>query len=153
MAGFPTDPEEAAELFVKTVISEVYNGTDEDILSALRAGPPGRRPDQDSISIHLWFRDLDDVDKEHVAAIVRECVDAATFHFLVLLDGMTGGYPIPGKESDFALYLREYENAHARAVDSPLASIRLNPAGVSVEDLHDIFRRLLQERAEGNPTS
>lgn len=97
------------------------------------------------VALHQWYRRLDDQDREYVLAVVRDAVDAAVFGCLVLLDG-AAGTAIPGKMSDFALYLQTYAGS-TRDPESVEFSVRFNPPAIT-EDLHDMFQRLLFERAE-----
>lgn len=138
--------EEGAELFLNLLITEAYDGAIEDITSILEDGPPGRKPRQDLVTLHRWFRSLSSESREHVFAVIREVSSATLFHCLVLLDGLAG-YPVEGKISDFAVYFQAYENQDARKADSPQTSVRLSSA-YPTEYLHDIFLRILQERAE-----
>ena len=82
-----------------------------------------------------------------MTAVIREAVDAAIFGCLVLLDGMTGGPPVVGVVSDFALYLQTYENEEARQADKPNRRVRVNPAWTG-EYLHDLFHFAVEEKTE-----
>ncbi len=135
---------EAAERFLRLLVAEAYDGAVDGTALMLEKGPPGRKPSQDLMTLHQWFHDLNDEDREHVLAIVRHVSEAALFHCLVLLDGLAG-YAVEGKISDFALYLQTYDTNDARNANSPETSVRLNPA-CTTEYLHDRFRWILQER-------
>jgi hypothetical protein len=137
---------EAVELFLSLLIAEAYDGTIEDVTSNLEKGPPGRKPREDLIILHQWFKNLDNESRKHVLAIIRQAIDTALFNCLVLLDGL-GGYPVEGKISDFAAYLQTYENEDARKANSPQFSVRLNLA-YTTEYLHDMFHWILEERSE-----
>jgi len=137
---------EAAELFLRLLVAEAYDGAVEGTALVLKKGPPGRKPSQDLVALHRWFQDLDDESREHVLAVIRHASDAALFHCLVLIDGLAG-YPIEGKVSDFAVYLQTYASQDARMANSPQTSVRLNSAHTT-EYLHDMFHQILQERAE-----
>lgn len=139
---------EATELFIRTLISEAYDGVVEDIMSTLENGPPGSSPGPELFSLHQWFRGLDDESREHLAAVVRESIDSALFHSLVLLDGLSGRLAVQGQPIDFALYLQMYRDRSPRAENKPYESVRLNPPNLAAESLHDIFHRLLQESAD-----
>jgi hypothetical protein len=137
---------EAAELFLNLLIIVAYDGAIEDVTSILEDGPPGRKPRQDLVTLHQWFRNLSGESREHLFAIIREVSSATLFHCLVLLDGLAGN-PVEGKVSDFAVYFLTYEDQDARKADSPQTSVRLS-SPYPTEYLHDIFHRILQERAE-----
>ncbi len=138
--------EQAAEHFLNMLIARAYDGALRDVRLILEEGPPGRKPPKDLIALHQWFRQLDDESREYVLIAIREAVDAAVFGCLVLLDGLTGGYPVGEELSDFALYLQTYEDSDSRAADLARHRVRLNPWTAAV-DLHDMFRWILQERA------
>ncbi|MGH9850047.1 MAG: hypothetical protein ACREBD_09315, partial [Blastocatellia bacterium] len=97
---------EATDNFLQGVISIVYEGAIKAILSTLSDGPPGRKPREDLVRLSQWFKALDKEDQGQVQAVIGDAVDAAIFCFLVMLDNLTGGYPIQGQISDFALYLQ-----------------------------------------------
>ncbi|MCI0564485.1 MAG: hypothetical protein MN733_38940 [Nitrososphaera sp.] len=137
---------EATDNFLQGVISIVYEGAIKAILSTLSDGPPGRKPREDLVRLSQWFKALDKEDQEQVQAVIRDAVDAAIFCFLVMLDNLTGGNPIQGQTSDFALYLQTYSDEEARKVDQSLVSVRINPAWSGEEDLHDMYRWKLEER-------
>ena len=141
-------PEQAAELFVNRLINRTYKIGVRGIKEELEEGPTGRVPLVELVALHQWYQRLDDQDREYVLAVIRHVVYATVFHCLVLLDG-AAGYAIPGKTSDFALYLQTYAG-NTRDPDSPDSvefSVRFNPPAIT-EDLHDMFQRLLFERAE-----
>jgi hypothetical protein len=122
MTAHFSEHKEAAELFIRMLITRAYDGAIADATSILENGPPGRRPRQSLVSLHRWYHSLDNDDRECVAALVRETADAAVFGCLVLLDGLTGGYPVQGRFSDFALYLRVYTDSRGRLDDSEILS-------------------------------
>lgn len=88
--GFP-NRDAAAELFVQMLTIVAYDGAANDVTSLLENGPPGRGPSQDRVALRQWFQSLDKDSKAYLAQVIRETADAAVFHALVLLDGMTGG--------------------------------------------------------------
>ncbi len=141
-----SNPSEATDLFLRLLVAEAYDGAVEGTALVLEKGPAGRKPASDLVTLHRWFQDLDDESREHVLAVIRLASDAALFHCLVLIDDLAG-YPIPGKVSDFAVFLQTYASGEARTADSPQTSVRLNPAHTT-EFLHDMFHQILQERAE-----
>lgn len=140
------DRNEAARIFLQMLISRAYDGGIDSVLSKLSKGPPGRKPREDWVRLSQWFRGLNEEDQEQVRAVIRDAVDAAVFGCLVLLDNLTGGNPIQGQTSDFALYLQTYSDEEARQGSQSLASMRINPAWSGDEDLHDMYRWMLEER-------
>jgi hypothetical protein len=134
----------AADLFLRFVIDRARSGVIESVNQRLSDGPPGRKPPPDAVARHMWFRNLSTEDQTRVTEIIRESVDAAIFGVLVVLDGFSGGYPIEGTTSDFALELRTYANNEARADNFPEMSIRINPSDTT-EFLHDLFQWKLEE--------
>ena len=137
------DRNAAVETFMKILIAHARNGIIGDIMSTLERGPSVPRTMKDKVVWHQWFQGLGDEDKEYVYQIIRETVDAALFSTLVILDG-AAGRPIPGKLSDFALYLQEYDDEDAERSDLPKFRVRLNSVNAT-EDLHDIFKWSLKE--------
>jgi hypothetical protein len=87
----------------------------------------------------VWFRNLNTEDQSRVSEIVREAVDSAIFGVLVVLDGLSGGNPVDGTNSDFALELQTYADEDARRANAPETSVRINQSDTT-EPLHDLFR-------------
>ncbi len=138
-------PEDAARVFLNMFIARAYDGAINTVVSILEKGPPGRRPPEELTRLHNWFESLDTENREHVQTVIQKSVDSAIFGCLVLLDGMSGGNPIKGKLSDFAVYLQTYKDDNAMKSDLPENRVRLNPPAIS-DDLHDMFHSMLQER-------
>lgn len=136
----------AADRFLRSVINRARNGVIEDMKEDLNVGPPGRKPSPDAVARHNWFKSLSSEDQSRVGEIIRESVDAAIFGVLVILDGLSGGNPVEGTTSDFALELRTYADEHTRAENSAATSVRINPSNTT-EPLHDLFRWKLEEKA------
>ena len=138
---------EAKELFLNQLICRAYDGAIESTISTLEEGPAGRKPQRSLVDLHHWFQGLDDQSRKYVSALIQEAVDSSVFGCLVLLDGLTGGYPVKGEISDFAVYLQIYENEEAREVNLPRFSVRVNSTK-SGDDLHDMFHWILRERGD-----
>lgn len=134
----------AADLFLRLVIDRARNGVIEGVEGALSGGPPGRKPSPGAVARHMWFRNLSTEDQSRLSEVIRESVDSAIFGVLAVLDGVSGGYPVEGRTSDFALELRTYANDEARAENVPEVSVRINPSD-STELLHDLLRWKLDE--------
>ena len=135
---------DAADLFLQFVVERARNNVIEGVQEDLNDGPPGRKPSPDAVARHVWFRNLSPEDRSRVTEIIRESVDAAIFGVLVVLDGVSGGNPIEGTTSDFALELQTYADEDARAENAPEMSVRINPSDTT-ELLHDLFRWKLEE--------
>jgi hypothetical protein len=138
--------DQAAALFLERLLIRAYDGAIRDVDAILEVGPPGIQPDDSKLAWHQWFQALDPKGQACARAIVQDAVDAALFGCLVLLDGMTGGDPIRERTSDFALYLRTYADAAARRADRADLSVRINPRGTTYEDLHDLYREMVETR-------
>lgn len=134
----------AADLFLRFVIDRARNGVIESIKNDLASGPPGRKPSPYAVARHMWFRNLSAEDQSRVSDIIRESVDAAIFGVLVVLDGLSGGNPVEGTTSDFALELQTYAHDEARRENAPATSLRINPSDTT-EPLHDLFRWKVEE--------
>jgi len=91
-----------------------------------------------------WYRSLDPAAQAQILDIVRETVYSTMFRMLVLLDGMTGGYPVRDVPSEYAVYLQVYENHAAMRADRPTHRVRLNWLE-TFEPLHDEFLNVLRE--------
>jgi hypothetical protein len=141
---FP-ERQEAAELFVRMLIGRAYDGSIKATMEALDPGPPGRSPAPDRVRRAQWYQGLDEASKEVIAEIVAAAVHNAVFGCLVLLDGMTEGYPLRPSLSDFGLYLHRYSDQEAMSQNQAAESVRVNPNGQAVEMLHDILQRILVE--------
>src|SRR5512143_1062351 len=89
-------PRYSAKIFLEMLIERAYDGAISSMTLILEKGPPGRRPPEELTLLHRWFESVDTKSKKYVQAVVRESVNSAVFGCLVLLDGMTGGYPIKG---------------------------------------------------------
>ena len=135
---------EASELFVTRLIERAYKGAIQAVIHNLETGPAGRGPDKRLIALHQWYQDKSIEDRQYIKSVVFEAVDSAVFGCLVLLDGLTGGYPIEGTLSDFALYLQSYKDFDAKTHDNAMEMIRINGSAADI-DLHDIYRIMLQE--------
>lgn len=130
---------DAADLFLRFLIKRTRNSVIAGVKDDLTEGPPGRKPSQDAVARHMWFRNLSTQDQSRVSKIIRESVDSAIFGVLVVLDGLSGGNPVEGTTSDFALELQTYADEDTRRENAPEISVRVNPSDTT-EALHDLFR-------------
>jgi hypothetical protein len=133
--------------FIERIILRAYEGTIRDSRELLENGPAGRKPAEEKVSLHQWFSQLAEDDREQVHRAVRNAVEAALFGVFVVLDGASGGWPIEGEISDFALYRQAYADYDAEKADAPKARVKINGLSMS-EDLHDLFMLALQEREQ-----
>ncbi len=136
----------ATTAFMERIILRAYEGTIRDSREGLESGPAGRKPAQEQVSLHQWFSQLSQYDREQVHRAVRDAVEAAIFGFFVILDGASGGWPIKDEISDFALYRQSYADHDAEKADTPTTRVKINGLSMS-KDLHDLFIMALQERA------
>ena len=134
----------AADRFLRFVIERARNNVIEGIQEDLIDGPPGRKPSAGAVARHMWFRSLSTEDQSRVSEVIREAVDSAIFGVLVVLDGLSGGNPVEGTTSDFALELQTYADEETRRENAPEISVRINPSDTT-EPLHDLFRWKLEE--------
>ncbi len=137
-------PEEAAQVFVKSVFVEAYEGTIEVVNEYLQQGPPGRDPSKYLLRLHDWFVTLDSTDRDKLAAVIAETARVAVFQCLSSLDGVTGGWAVPDTISDFALYLQTYADEATWLENEPRGAVRINHPNRTGEDLHDLFIELCQ---------
>lgn len=134
----------AVNIFMEFIINRAYKSVIKGITGRLENGPSGKEPPQEKIGQYEWFKNLDEEGKQKVHSIVRDTVESTLFGVFVILDGASGGYPIKGELSDFALYLQTYKNEKSYDTNLPKTYVRLNPSN-QTEDLHDIFMWKLDE--------
>ena len=151
MNRIPTNREEAAEVLLEFLVAVGYDGLVAGITSELERGPRGRAPDP--VALHRWYVGLDDHDRAMVLEIVRQAARFSVFNCLTFLDGRTGGRYREGKVLEFALYLDVYREEGYGGDAVPERSIRVNPIHEAVEDLHDLFNGVMQQRAAGSADS
>ncbi len=133
--------------FIDRITLRAYEGAIRDSRKLLENGPAGRKPAQELVSLHQWFSQLAKDDREQVHRAVRDAVEAAIFGFFVVLDGASGGWPVEGEISDFALYRQSYADYDAEKADTPTTRVKINGLSMS-EDLHDLFMLAIQERQQ-----
>jgi hypothetical protein len=130
--------QQAVDAFMRVMIAHVRNGAMKRTMSDLINGPQEPIPLPNMVNLHTWFTTLDQQSQAHIAILVKEVVDDALFSTLAVLDGVAGGYPIPGVLSDFAVYLQTYEHDSMYEVNQPQQMIRINDANTH-DHLHDIL--------------
>jgi hypothetical protein len=138
--------DQAVNIFLKRIISHVYDGVINDMRSLLKEGPPGRKKQRELIELKEWFQNLDERSRSYILALIERSIRLSVFSFLVVLDNKTIGYPIEGQNSDFAVYIQTYESDEARFNYSPQMSFQINLSYTVDGDLHDKFYYILQER-------
>jgi hypothetical protein len=132
------------------LIARGFDGVVNSVIGELESGPPGRKPAEDRLRLHQWYQTLDEPSRDRVRELVTHAVHGAVFGCLCLLDGVTGGWPVPGQLSDFAVYLQTYADEQAVRTDSPLSSVRVNPGSKEDEELHDLLNMILAKRSQGD---
>jgi hypothetical protein len=147
MNDSPMPRDEAATLFVRSIITRAHRVVIKGVTEELLEGPPGRSPDPASTSLHQWFQELDTESQRQVAAVVAKSVQRAVFGCLVVLDGVSGGYPLQPVPSEWTLALSIYEDEQALEVGAASAMVKVAPVSQG-EGLHDLFTSLLAEVEE-----
>jgi hypothetical protein len=133
--------EQAANLFIESIIFNAYRGVYQIYDSMLKEGLPGRVDDPNEIE--KWYQKLDEIGQTHIKEVVRAAIREAVFNVLVVLDNRTGGNPIRGQSSDFALYIQTYIDSEAKANNQSLKAVRFN--SLFDDELHDLFISTLDE--------
>jgi hypothetical protein len=134
---------EAASIFVDALLHNAYIGTIRAVERRLQAPLPGR-PEAEEIEQQRWYATLGEESRAHVDAVIRYAVDLATFSCCTIIDGASGGYPVPETESEWALYLQFGSDTSASEVNvEGSRSVRVNAP--DEEDLHDMFVARLEE--------
>lgn len=141
--------EEAAQLFVNRLVARAYDGTVQGALIVLDKGPAGGRPLAENVRLHEWYQRSDEETRARIKDLIRYCAHSAVFGCCALLDGVTGGYPIPGSVSNFSLYLKVFATHEDEDRDEPQFSIRISPEARG-EDLHDLLNGMLEDRRRDN---
>jgi hypothetical protein len=131
--------DEAAQKFLERILIIAYKGIENDFNSMLEEGLPGRVDDPSYCE--GWYKALKDKEKSIVREIIRAVIRETLFRVLVILDNRSGGTPIIGQPSDFALYLQSYSDWDSLAQNKPLDLTRFN--SLKNDELHDMFITLL----------
>ena len=139
------DRQQAAALFVDRLIARAYDGAIRIVMTMLENGPPGGRPRDDKVALHRWFQDIDAETKQNIRAIVECTAESAVFGACTILDGVSGGYAIPGIVSNFALYLESHRDPAADVTEPPDDSVKVCP-DVGGDNLHNLFSYAIQSR-------
>lgn len=148
----PPSQEEAKDLFLRMVHACAINGARDVMAHGLTVPPVGRSPNPRHVRRREWFAGLALAAQGQVLDLVEETVEITAWRLMVLLDGMTGGPPLPETDSDFALYLQLYPDLEAQTADRPTWRVRVNPAWSGL-DLHDLLRDVIADaEAPGDPT-
>ena len=133
----------AVDIFMRRFSERTYKSTVRDIKEFLENGPVERKPKVRDLELHQWFQSLDEAQKSNIEEIVQKTAFSGLFGALVVLDNLTGGYPVKGQLSDFALYLQTYENTAARSVDRNQDKIRINQSKSDIT-LHDLIGNYIE---------
>ena len=149
MENKPISQTEAQERFIQILTSVAYDSPIHSMIHLMEKGPAGGKPPQHLVRLHQWYSSLDAESKERVQATIREAVFSAVFSCCSLLDGVAGGYPIPGQLSEFAVYLNIYQDEEAFEEEKPLDTIRVSNGSNNHEELHGLFTNALAERRGG----
>jgi hypothetical protein len=135
---------EAANIFISKYLLSLYKNTYKVIESQLAEGFPGGV--EEPYEMEKWYKNLDDDSKGLINDLLQATVKITIFEVLVLLDNMTGGYPIKGQVSDFALYLQTYADVEAKRINQLREAVRFN--SLQDEELHDLFQFTLNNNPD-----
>lgn len=136
--------EQIARLFVTRIMQRAYYGVIGDKLAELEGGSLPGNLSRDLLDRRQWFQGLDDRSQTNVRQIIRASVASSVFGCLVVLDNVSGGYPLSGHVSEFALYLEV--NDGTNAINTPQSKVKISPD--IGDDLHDLFHAILREERE-----
>lgn len=133
--------DEAAQKFLDRIFVIAYKGIEHDFNAMIEQGLPGRV--DDPTFCEEWYKALKEEEKSIVREIMKAVIRETVFRVLVVLDNQSGGTPIIGQPSDFALYLQSYADWDSLAQNQPLELTRFN--SLKNDELHDMFLTLLNE--------
>lgn len=135
--------EQASARFIEMLVARAYDGVIASVKDILLNGikPKSHKVNE----LHGWFSTLSPESQGFVIRIIEESVQSSVFGTLVLLDGLTGGYPIQNHISDFALHLQIYNNLEDQENELYQSKVRLNKDLDS--NLHEQFLWFLEDRA------
>jgi len=132
------ESKEAASIFMDIVFFRTYLNLRQDIETIRLPEGFGEMAD-DPVKLSDWYLGLDDNQQMIVKEIVKLTIAEAVYRFLIILDNHIG-YPIPGKISDFAVYLQTYQSLDDRSRNLPQEFIRLNLSNTpGYDDLQTVF--------------
>jgi hypothetical protein len=138
-----------AKQFITEIIDHALFGALQSVFSALESNSSNSRTDPDQLLRRSWFRSLDATDRKYVRAIAKDVADLVAFESLVILDNKAGA-SVPGQISEYVLLFRVFESQEAQLENRETLTVRLNPAGKPVGELHALFVQLLNERQESS---
>jgi hypothetical protein len=134
------DRETAAVEFTDRVRRKAYENVIQHIVKELREGLAMPRAPEDMLKRMRWFGNLKPEDLRMVTEIIDRAAFSSAFEVMVVLDNLTGGYPIRGTISEFALYLQVFDDLESKKVDQPRERVKISPALGRGEDLHELFQ-------------
>jgi hypothetical protein len=139
-------PKDASNLFMDRVLIDLYHEVYKYLQEAITEGLPGRVDDPNATE--NWYRNLADKDKLLLNEIIQSTIKETIFSFLTILDNVSGGFPIQGQDSDFALYIQTYRNGNDLVKNKVLEAVRFN--SLADEELHSLFLNRIEEEEEEN---
>jgi hypothetical protein len=104
-----------AQEFVDAIKIVVRDGAAEAAMASLHK-PVGRRPDPATLRRSEWYHSLDEDERRMLAAVVMDAVEAATFRFLCVIDGVSAIENGPEKGN---LELRYVKNGTVVVLNAP----------------------------------
>lgn len=134
------DRDKAIDAFMNKIVARAYKGSISIATQLLEQGPLERNPSANRTALHIWYEKLDTNQREMVRQVIKETARSAVFGCLVVLDNRSGGYPLEGDISDFALLVQRYADSEAYSANRVDDSVQINDLSNLGIDLHDLFR-------------
>jgi hypothetical protein len=139
--------EKARQLFIDLIIKVLRDQPIRSMLYMLSKSQSGLKDSKEEQELNKWFQNLDKASQENISKILEETLDSSLFGLCTMLDGVQGNLPIEAEISEFALYLKTYNNEKDFESDTANVSIKLNPAD-AIDDLHDMFRWTVEDQGK-----
>lgn len=136
-------------MLIDRLVRHAYQGSVEDTMRLLNAGPRWPNPSARQIEMHNWFVSAEHNDQEQVRRIVEEVAYSAIFHTLTIFDGVVGTF-IPDKITELTIRFQVYDHLDALRSDAPTYAVDINPPNEPTEDLHDLFQEAVRSIKESS---
>lgn len=133
------DRDKAIDAFMNKIVVRAYKGAIAIVTQLVEDGPLERNPSAIRTALHTWYEKLDTNQQEMVRQTIKETAYSAVFGCLVVLDNRSGGYPLEGELSDFALLVQRYTDSEAYSANQVEESVRINDLSNQGIDLHDLL--------------
>ena len=139
------DRDKAIDAFMNKIVTRAYKGSISIVTQLLEQGPLERNPSATRTALHIWYKNLDTNQRGMVQQVIKEAAHSAVFGFLVVLDNRSGGYPLEGNISDFALLVQRYADSEAYSANRVDDSVRINDLSDRGTDFHDLFKEYVEK--------